>query len=171
MVPAILSEHIWFNASIKTDNQSFFNIFFSSKNINFLGQLFECNGTLKAWEKIKEEFCLPDQKKFFWIHLIDAIPMSWKTCILNDKGNPNNLTFYDHHIIKKNQIISVEKLSSKELYSISVYYAESKPTAQIYYEKLLPGVNLDWKKNYILPRKISADTQMRVFQYKILSNI
>ena len=46
-----------------------------------------------------------------------------------------------------------------------------KPTSRSYYEKLLEITNLNWKEIYILPRKISIDTNLRMFQYKILSNI
>ena len=65
IVSAILSEYIWFTARIKIDNKIVFNRFFSSTNINFVGQLFECNGTLKFWGKIKEEYSIPDKKNFF----------------------------------------------------------------------------------------------------------
>jgi len=168
---AIMSEYIWFNTNIKIGNQSIFNRYFSSKNINFVGQLFEDNGTLKSWERIKEEHCLSDNKKFFWMQLIDAIPKAWKTAISNDKGNAKNLTIYDHHIIKRNQVVSIIKLDSKELYSVPVYFADSKPTAQIYFDNLFCEVNLDWKNIYLLPRKTTVDTRFRVFQYKILNNI
>ena len=46
-----------------------------------------------------------------------------------------------------------------------------KPTSQSYYEKLLETTNLNWKEIYILPRKVSIDTNFRMFQYKILNNI
>ena len=45
-----------------------------------------------------------------------------------------------------------------------------KPTSQSSYEKLLE-TNLNWKEIYILPRKVSTDTNLRMFQYKILNNI
>ena len=46
-----------------------------------------------------------------------------------------------------------------------------KPTSQSYYEKLLETTNLNWKEIYILPRKFSIDTNLRMFQYKTLNNI
>ena len=45
-----------------------------------------------------------------------------------------------------------------------------KPTSQSSYEKLLE-TNLNWKEIYISPRKVSTDTNLRMFQYKILNNI
>ena len=46
-----------------------------------------------------------------------------------------------------------------------------KPTSQSYYEKSLETTNLNWKEIYILPRKVSIETKLRMFQYKILNNI
>ena len=46
-----------------------------------------------------------------------------------------------------------------------------KPTSQSYYEKLLETTNLNWKEIYILARKVSTDTNLCMFQYKILINV
>ena len=34
-----------------------------------------------------------------------------------------------------------------------------------------PNLQVEWKKIYLLPRKVSIDTNLRMFQYKILNNI
>ena len=47
----------------------------------------------------------------------------------------------------------------------------TKPTSQRYFEKYFSQTNIDWKKNYILPRVVAADNKIRVFQYKLLNNI
>ena len=62
-------------------------------------------------------------------------------------------------------------LVSKELYNISLCSMYEKPTSQSYYEKLLETTNLNWKEIYILSRKVSIDTNLRMFQCKILNNI
>ena len=46
-----------------------------------------------------------------------------------------------------------------------------KPTSQSFYEKLLETTNLNCKEIYILPRKVPTDTNLRMFQYKIMNNI
>ena len=46
-----------------------------------------------------------------------------------------------------------------------------KLTSQSYYEKLLETTNLNWKEIYILPRQVSIDINLRMFQYKLLNNI
>ena len=54
------------------------------------------------------------------MQIIDALPKSWKDANLKDKGNATNLVIFDHHIVRKSQICSLNKLISKELYLILV---------------------------------------------------
>ena len=42
----------------------------------------------------------------------------------------------------------------------------TKPTSQHYFEKHFSQSNIDWKKIFILPRVVTADKRIRVFQYK-----
>ena len=77
----------------------------------------------------------------------------------------------DHHLIKKNRLLTVEKLDSKELYSILISTKLNKPTSQAYFEKLFTLSEQDWKNIYILPRRVTTDTHLRNFQFKILNNI
>ena len=68
-------------------------------------------------------------------------------------------------------MFALDKLVSKELYNISLCSMYEKPTSQSCFEKLLETTNLNWKEVYILPRKVSVDTNLRMFQYKISNNI
>ena len=66
---------------------------------------------------------------------------------------------------------TLDKLVNKELYNILLCSIYKKPTSQSYYEKLIQTTNLNSKKIYILPRKISIDKNLHMFQNKILNNI
>ena len=57
---------------------------------------------------------------------------------VQNNGNDNELTFKNHHI-RKNRIISVNKLRAKELYSTLVSNVENKPTSQMYFWKIFPN--------------------------------
>ena len=98
------------------------------------------------------------------------MPKSWKDAILKDKGNAKNLVIFDHHIVRKSQICSLNKLTSKELYLILVDANTVKPTAQDYFENLFESSDFNWKKIYILIRNTTLDTKARMFQYKVLHN-
>ena len=65
----------------------------------------------------------------------------WKT-----KGTQKS--FFDHHIARKSQICSLNKLTSKELYLILVGKNYVTPTAQDYFKNLFETSQFNWKKIY-----------------------
>ena len=91
--------------------------------------------------------------------------------IFIDSGNSINLAIQDHHLIKKHQILCLHKLDSKDLYNIQLLSNFLKPTSQAYFEKIFAGNVLEWDKIYILPRIVTTDSRIRIFQYKILRNV
>ena len=131
--------------------------FFSDKTLNFTGQLFNHNGSRKPWKDIKVEFHLKDTHKIYWLQIIDALPKTWKDIILKDKGNAKILVILDHHIVRKSQSCSLNKLTSKELYLILVDADPVKPTAQNYFENLFETSQFNWKQICFL---------IRYFRYK-----
>ena len=44
------------------------------------------------------------------------------------------------------------------------------PTPQKYFENFFPSLSFTWKDVYILPRIVTINTRLRVFQYKVLNN-
>ena len=105
-------------------------IFFSDKNVNVIGQLFNDNKNIKLWKNTEFEFHLKDTHKIYWLQIIDALPKTWKDVILKDKGNAKYLVIFDHHVVRNSQMRSLEK----ELYLILVEVKAVKPTAQDYFE-------------------------------------
>ena len=75
------------------------------------------------------------------------MPKSWKDIILKNKGNAKNVVTYDHHIVRKSQICSLNKLNSKE-FLIPVDANTVKVTAQDYFENLFESSEFNWKKNF-----------------------
>ena len=71
----------------------------------------------------------------------------WKDTILKGKGNTKNLVIFDQHIVRKSQICSLNKLTSKELYLILVDTNNVKPTPQDYFENLFESSDFNWRKN------------------------
>ena len=51
---------------------------FSTKNINFLTQLFNTDGSVQNWNIFKTEYVLQNKDQFCWLQLITAIPEIWK---------------------------------------------------------------------------------------------
>ena len=48
MTPCVLSQFLWCNSYIKSDNKTVYLKFFSRKNINFITQLFNTDGQSKT---------------------------------------------------------------------------------------------------------------------------
>ena len=98
----------------------------SRKDINYVGQLFKCNGKSKLWEKLKNKFNLQGQLQFIFNQIIHSVPKSCSKLIANLE-NIKNVVFQSHHLIKNHQIYCLNKLNSKEIYSILIESGDSKP--------------------------------------------
>ena len=70
---------------------------------------------------------------FKWIQLVPAIPNHWKRKLTENKINSQNISYVNHHLIKSNQIYSLEKLTAKELYLISLQHGTTTPTSHKYF--------------------------------------
>ena len=108
----------------------------------------------------QKQFKLADSLYFSWMQLINAIPLNWKTIIKHNCSSAN-LLLLNHHLIKKNNLISLDKLHSRELCNILVYTSPHKPTSQVYFENRFREQELHWKEIYILPRKVFLDCNVR----------
>ena len=62
--------------------------------------------------------------------------------------NENDLC-QNHHVIKGDRILPLDKSSSKEIYSILISNIVNKPTLNIYFKKLFESTTLDWNKIYL----------------------
>ena len=166
----ILSSFLWHNKDILISNKPIYFKHFSNNNLNYVTQLFDDTGNTKEWMKLKHEFNLNNNLYFKWMQLIHSIPQKWKNTIKNNRIS-ENLLFLNHHVIKCNILLSLEKLNSKELYLIQLTRDFCKPTSQIYFEKYFNDGVRDWKYIYILPCIVTSDPYTRYFQYKVLNNV
>ena len=85
-----------------------------------------------------------------------CIPKLWVESFNKDFGLTVNLAICDHNLIKNCQLYALDRL-------VTLRSRYEKPASQKYYEKLLVTTNLNWKKIYILPRKVFIDINLRMF--------
>ena len=88
---------------------------------NYISDLFDENGELKSRQKILSDFQLTQKSYFKWFQLIHTNPRPWKLAVLNDKGNCKNIIYLNHHLIKNNQILAIEKLIPKSYTSYQLF--------------------------------------------------
>ena len=167
----IASQYLWFNNQIKIDNNVVFFKHFSENKINFVSDILDDKGNIKTWQNIILQHKISKNSYFKWIQLTHAIPKSWKRELNQDKGYCRNLLLLNHHLLKNNQLHAVEKLTSKELYSFSIYFKNSVPTSQVYFQNYFSNNQLMWNEIYNFPRIVTIDSRLRRFQYEILHNV
>ena len=159
----VLSQFILYNSYIKIDSKTVYLKSFSTKNINFVTQLFNTDGSVKNWNILKTEYALQNKDQFCWLQLINAIPEMWEKCIKQTSENTSFLVVKDHHLLRGSRIIILEKLISKELCSLLISVIEHQPTSQKYFDNLFPNIELPWKEIYLTARKATANSYLRCF--------
>ena len=108
---------------------------------------------------------------FQWLQLISAIPEGWKFIIKETHESTTNLIIHDHHVIKGSRILTLDKLSSTEIYAILISKFQNKPSSNFYFANLFNDNDIDWVTIYMLPRLATYNTYMWSFQFKLLNNI
>ena len=167
----VLSQFIWYNSYIKIDSKAVYLKSFSAKIINFVTQLFNTDGSVKNLNILKTQYALQNKDQFCWLQLINAIPEMRKKCIKQTSENTSFLVVKDHHLLRGSRIIILEKLNSKELYSLLISAIEHQPTSQKYFDNLFPNIELPWKEIYLTACKATANSYLRSFNYKIIDNV
>ena len=142
-----------------------------NKNIIFSCDLFNTKNELKTWDEIKVTYELSDKSYFKWRQIINSVPKTWKKILKENQSDSSNLVLLDHQLLKNNRALGIEKMNSKEIYSIIISSKVNIPTPRTYFEKKFSLFNFQYKDIYTLPRKVTMNAYLRSFQYKILNNI
>ena len=103
-----------------------------------MGQLFQNNHRIKKLDEVKIVFDLIENEKFLIALITHALPSLWyhalpslcKEILRNYTGSVNNLALQDHHLIKKREIFSLNKVNKATLYEILPDSNKVKPTSQ-----------------------------------------
>ena len=98
-------------------------------------------------------------------------PRNLEKCIKQTSESTSLLVVKDHHLLTGLRIIIVEKLSSKELYSLLISAIDHQPTSQKCFDNLFPNIELPWKEIYLTAREATANSHLRWFMYKIINNV
>ena len=135
---------------------------------NFVDQLVNKSYQFKKWETLKDKYHLDNDMYF---QFSNAIPQIWKNKFKqNLTKNESNPPVLNHQLIKSGRILTLDKLTIKEIYSVLISSLKNKPTSQSYFGNSFPNYTFDWKQIYFLPRIITINSYQRNFQYKILHN-
>ena len=145
---SILSRFLWYNIYIQRDEGDVHLSRFSENNLSFVSQLFNINGSIKAWHLLKQEYHLNNNSYFQWLHVINSVTEKWKLTIKQSSSDAKNLIIHSHYLIKVSRILILEKLTSKELYQLLILSCTNKVTSVTCFETRFDANNLDWTKIY-----------------------
>ena len=162
----VFSESLCFNSFIRIDNTPIHPSSFNTVDQIYIYQLFNDTGNLISWDEASTKFNLISH--FRWLQIANAIPAEWKSIVRNSNVNPENCCF-KQHLIMNDKMYPLDLLNSRLYYSMFVSKICTKPTSQKYFDRLF-GEDLRWNKIYTLPRLVTVDSYIRVFQYKLCHN-
>ena len=164
----ILSESLLFNSFIKIGNKPIPPVFLNSNNSIFLSDIFDNNGNFVTLAQFREKFTI-NCSEFNWIQIKHSIPPDWINTLKNTQTNLDICDF-SIHLNNKARIISIKKLDSRVFNSLFIDKIYRPPTSQRFFEHKFGRIQ-SWDKIYLLPRTVTKDSYMQIFQYKIVHNI
>ena len=82
------------------------------------------------------------------VQLISAILSTWKN-IIKQNNDINMFMTTQHHFIQKSRVLTVQKVTSKELYWVLIITTEHEPTSQNTLKKKFTELSFDWKEIYM----------------------
>ena len=68
-------------------------------------------------------------------------------------------------------MLPIKSIKAKTVYHILLKSKQKPPTAQKTTERILEDYEIPWDKVYSIPQKVTIESSLRIFQYKILNNI
>ena len=112
-------------------------------------------GKPKLWEELKNEL------QFIYNQIIATFYSKiLERCTYSKLREYQKFHFPGPSFNKNHQIYCLNKLNSKEIYSVLIESSDSKPYSQLYYKNVFQNSNLDWKAICMLPRIVTKDSKL-----------
>ena len=148
-----------------TRQASFQQFFIAGSTLKIIDLLSD-SGSFLPWHIVKVKYQLNDAHILSWLGLINSIPLAWKTKIKHHFSDTRHIG-----TDSMRRDIFLPDMSVKRVYRALGKPMIHPPTAQNSLEQYLGKSEIDWEEVYLTPLKITIESQLGVFQYKILNNI
>ena len=119
----------------------------------------------------RQKYNLGNKDIMKWLSLIASVSMSWKAEIRNYFSSIEDTCASCTPTIPQPYVSLLPDMSVKAAYKILIRPLVKAPTFQKSLEKLLCRQDLDWASIYMIPRMVTVESKLRIFQYKVLNNI
>ena len=167
----ILGQPIWNNKFIRCKDKPIFYRQFSDRGINTISDLITEDRKLLRWSQARDKYKLSNKDVMKWLGLIESIPRDWKSVIKNDSSGFSRTYSISNDVRVLDKTIPLQAITSRIAYTLLTKPLIQKPTVQKSISELLGTSDINWKDVYQLPHRVTNETSLRVFQYKILNNI
>ena len=107
---------------------------------------------------------------FRLVSMVNTLPSEWRD-LLKRSSHSGERTFnlQDHIVLSlSGQKTPINKAVSKTIYKELRNRVSSTPPAQKKYNSCFVNDTLDWSEIYSLPHRVTSDTKLREFQFKLL---
>ena len=163
----ITQQIIWNNSDILVNKKSVFINFFFQKGIMYIADIFTKYryNNIKSWEDLSEIGCT--LSLFLrWQGLLQAIPHLWK------KYNPEMVRpELPVCIVHKNKITPLKMCNVKTHRKHITCKYFIPPICKFYFSHFLDISEEEWSVIFDLPFKVTKETKLQEFQWKISHNI
>ena len=155
---SVFSQSIRFNSFILIEKKP---IKWKMSNVRFIKDFYDSDGRILEWNSFKFKFGLQN------IHY----PSTGNQIIKNNKENNCNKELPQQHLLYLTRLLTLGRLTSKQLYIVMIIKKSEKPTSESRIEKILNTTHIQWRKVYALARNVTIDNFTRQFHIKLTHNI
>ena len=143
----------------------------SDKGIDTISDLITEERKFLRWSHARDKYQLSSKDVMKWLGLIESIHRDWKSFIKSESNGFNRTYSISNDIRALDKTIPLQAITSRIAYTLLTKPLIEKPTAQKSISELLCMSDINWKVVYQLPHRVTNETSLGVFQYKILNNI
>ena len=172
----IFEQFLWNNRFICIDSRSVYNQKLIDVGVITVRNLLDSHGNLKQFGYLQHEHVSPIDH-YFLFSLFSAIPKEWRR-LFQTKENAallhDNFVDLDSFSLRLGgEKLNVKEIQSKLLYATFSCKTSSNPTSMKKYNEMFntETFELDWERIFSFKLKITLNTKLREFQYKILHRI
>ena len=165
-VEAILSQPLWYNSYISLEDKYVPKTTLIETGIKYVNDLIDENGKPLNNTEFKEKYNITINF-LAYNAIIRALPNEWKT-LIQEYGKKLN-------IVKNKELEAIKSLRKPNKYFYSQLLDELENTTHITshtkWEEILEEEQVDWNFHHLLPFKVTLETKLQIFQFKILHRI
>ena len=169
-INAILQTILWNNKLIRIDGKAIFFKTLAEKGILRIGDLISERNELITKSNWRE-LDLSPLDFFRLVSVINALPKKWQDSLKRSSHYEKKAFSLQEQIVLSlnGQKTQINKVVSKTIYKEFRNRVITTPSAQKKYVCSFINDTLDWKEIYGLPHRVTSDTKLREFQYKLLN--